>query len=129
MNDLTPNTEPIVLRNAGRKSTKLSDKRMRMVLDYIEENLGGHLTISGMAKAAALSPFHFTRSFKASTGTTPARYVWKRRIELARSMLKDRQFTLVEVALACGYSSQSHFTTAFKEATGLTPAVYRASLN
>lgn len=107
----------------------LSPRRRDHALQFIEANLDQPITLDMIASAAALSPFHFARAFKVSMGISPVRYVWQRRIELARQLLKDRNYALSQVALACGFSNQSHFTTAFKEATGLTPAVYRAALS
>lgn len=103
----------------------LSPRRRRRVVDYIESNLSHPISLADIAAVAALSPYHFARAFKASMGMTPVRYVWQRRIELARRMLRETGAPLVDVALACGYASQSHFTTAFKMATGVTPAAYR----
>lgn len=57
--------------------------------------------------------------------STEVRYVWQRRLDLARRLLRETGAPLVDVALACGYASQSHFTTAFKMAIGVTPAAYQ----
>lgn len=108
-----------------RQLTHRNPDGIRRAIELVEYTIDQQVTLQELAKAAAMSPYHFARTFKATTGTTPMRFVWQRRIELARSMLKDRKYTLVQVALACGYSSQSHFTTSFKEATGLTPAAWR----
>lgn len=112
-----------------RPVTHSNPEGIRRAIELAENTLDRQLSLEQLAQAAAMSTYHFARTFKAATGMTPMRYVWKRRIELARTMLKDRRHTLVQVALACGFSNQSHFTTAFKEATGVTPAVYRAALS
>lgn len=112
-----------------RQVTHSNPEGVRRAIELVESTLDQPVSLQQLAEAASMSTYHFARTFKATTGVTPMRFVWQRRIELARSMLKDNKFTLVEVALACGYSSQSHFTTAFKESTGLTPAVYRDALS
>lgn len=113
----------------ARLQPGLSDRRKRMALEYVEANLHAPITLAEMARAAALSPYHFTRSFKAAMGITPVRYIWSRRVERARAMLRDAAIPLVHVALACGFTSQSHFTTVFRQAIGVTPAAYRRALN
>lgn len=112
-----------------RQVTHSNPEGVRRAIELVESTLDQPVSLQQLAEAASMSTYHFARTFKAATGMTPMRYVWKRRIELARTMLKDRRHTLVQVALACGFSNQSHFTTAFKEATGVTPAVYRAALS
>ena len=84
-------------------------------------------TPAEIAGAAALSPYHFSRSFKATIGTTPVRYVWARRVELTKRLLRTAM-PLIDVAAAAGFSSQSSFTTAFKQATGATPAAWRRAI-
>jgi AraC family transcriptional regulator len=67
----------------------------------------------------------FTASFRASTGLTPHRYIMQERIEAARSLLRERQHSLAEVALRCGFSSQQHMATAIRNLTGVTPSHLR----
>jgi transcriptional regulator GlxA family with amidase domain len=57
--------------------------------------------------------------------TTPLAFIIGRRLEHARSLLAHSNLPLVEIALACGFSSQSHFGNSFKKAFDLTPAQYR----
>jgi AraC family transcriptional regulator len=96
------------------------------VLDHIEAHLARNLTLGELARQAGLSAFHFARSFKAAVGRSPHAYLNDRRIERARTLLARSEPSLVEIALSCGYSSQSHLTRAFKLATGMTPGAYRA---
>lgn len=106
----------------------MSNARKRRAIEFIESNLSKPITLSDIADAAAMSPYHFARSFRAATGVTPVRYVWERRIELAKRLLKDKAMPIAEVALACGFATQSHFTTAFRQSTGSTPAEYRKAV-
>jgi len=55
----------------------------------------------------------------------PHRYVLRRRTERARELLRQPGATILEVALACGFSSQSHFATVFRALTGVSPRAYR----
>ncbi|RKH88769.1 helix-turn-helix transcriptional regulator, partial [Corallococcus sp. AB038B] len=56
---------------------------------------------------------------------TPRAYVERLRVEKAEGLIRDTELPLADIALACGFSSQSRFTTAFRRATGFTPARYR----
>lgn len=110
---------------ASGVSIGLSDLRKRRALDFIEGNLSRGITLTEIAAAAALSPYHFARAFKVSMGISPVRYLWRRRMDMAKVMMQTSRVPLVDIAFACGYSAQGTFTTAFKLATGITPAVWR----
>jgi AraC family transcriptional regulator len=72
-----------------------------------------------------MSTYQLARRFKESKGLPPHQYVLRRRIERARELLRQPETTVLDVALACGFSSQSHFASAFRLFTGLTPRRYR----
>lgn len=105
----------------------LSRDRLRRVLDHIEDALeDGDLSLAELAAIARLSPFHFSRAFKAATGRAPHQFVLARRVERAKALLARRDLALAEIAYRAGFASQAHFSTAFRRATGTTPARYRA---
>jgi AraC family transcriptional regulator len=115
-----------VLTKAARE--RLEPRRLARVLDFIEANLEGDLTVSRLASVACLSPFHFARAFKAAVGQSPHRHVSARRLEHAKNLLCDADRALADIALALRFSCQANFTRAFRQATGQTPAQYRRSL-
>jgi AraC family transcriptional regulator len=100
----------------------------KWVLDYIEANLEGDLTVARLASVACLSQFHFARAFKAAVGQSPHRHVGARRLERAKELLRDTDRALADIALALKFSCQGNFTRAFRRATGQTPAQYRRGL-
>ena len=106
----------------------LDRRRLLRVLDYIEANLEGDLNLDSMASIAALSRFHFARTFKQAVGLSPHRYVSARRLERAKALLSEGDRPLVDIALGLSFSSQANFTRAFKQATGLAPGEYRREL-
>jgi AraC family transcriptional regulator len=106
----------------------LEPRRLARVLDFIEANLEGDLTVSRLASVACLSQFHFARAFKAAVGQSPHRHVSARRLERAKDLLSDADRALADIALALRFSCQANFTRAFRQATGQTPAQYRRSL-
>jgi AraC-like DNA-binding protein len=103
----------------------LSKKKVMLIERYIEENMEKALRLNVLAGLVDLSVFHFSRAFAAATGESPIRYVTRKRIERAKKLLSNTSSPLADVALQCGFSSQSHLTTRFKSATGVTPARFR----
>jgi AraC family transcriptional regulator len=103
----------------------LDRRRLFRMLDYIEANLEGDLTIDTMASVACLSRYHFSRAFKKAVGQSPHRYVSDRRLERAKALLSNSDRSLVNIALALDFSSQANFTRAFTKATGQAPGQFR----
>lgn len=83
------------------------------------------LTIVGLAGAVRLSPFHFTRAFAATMGTTPGQWLIALRHERAKFLLDETEFSIAEVARQVGYSGAPQLTRAFRALTGQTPTGYR----
>lgn len=115
------------VRRAPSGEYALAPYRLARVRECVEAKLDTNMTLAELAAAVGLSPFHFARAFKKTTGVTPYRYVIERRVERARALLADPRLRLVEVALACGFGSQQQFTTMFRRLTGMTPGAYRKS--
>ena len=103
----------------------LDRRRLSRVLDYIDANLEGDLTLDRMAKTACLSRYHFARAFRHAVGESPHRYVSAKRLDRAKALLINGDRSLVDIALALGFSSQANFTRAFKQTTGLAPGQFR----
>lgn len=118
----------ISLRTGFRKGG-LPPARLRHILDYIEAHLCQDISLSHLADLAQLSPFHFGRLFKQSTGLPLHRYVLQRRAARANEMLANGRLSLAEIGYALGYSSQAQFTTMFRKLTGVTPGAYRQTIN
>jgi AraC family transcriptional regulator len=105
----------------------LTHHQARRVLDYIESNLGGQLTLTELARIADLSLHHFAHMFKRTIGVAPYRYVLERRVEWAKGMLRPARARLVDISLAVGFDSQSHFTSAFRRMVGATPTEFQGA--
>ena len=114
-------------RTALQRPESLSRRALDATLARIEASIGTGVSLDELARTAGSSRAHFTRAFRRAMGTSPRRYLTKRRIECARDLLRDTDDEIVEIALACGFSSQAHFTDAFRQATGVTPFVFRRS--
>lgn len=108
----------------GRLRGGLDLHRKRRVIDFVESNMHRPITLNELADVAALSPYHFARSFKQSTGLTPLKYMAQRRAEAAKKLMRAGTMSLSMVAMTCGFSSQQHFSTAFRAVTGLSPTEF-----
>jgi AraC family transcriptional regulator len=107
------------------KAPSLDPRRLQRVLDYIEASLGLDIRLEELAAQACLSPYHFSRLFRETTGLSPHRYVTDRRVQAARHELARNHLSLVEIALELGFGSQGNFTRVFRRTTSLTPGQYR----
>ena len=107
------------------KPTLLSPSILKRVVDYIDAELESDIGLPEIASVACLSAAHFSRVFKQTTGMPLTRYVVQRRVARARDLLDGTDEPVAEIAVQCGFSSQSHLTTSFKAITGTTPAAFR----
>ena len=112
----------------GDTSAGLPPRRLRHVLEYLEANLTGRTSLVKLSAAAGLSPFHFSRLFKRSTGMTPHAYVIGKKLERAKGLLHKEESSLADIASMCGFSDQNHLTSVFRKVFGLTPGAYRRSV-
>lgn len=103
----------------------LAGWKMRRVIEYIEDNLEGDLSLQAMAAEVDISPLYLARAFKSAVGQSPHQYVLARRIERAKELLRNTDLPVVDVALSSGFSSQSHLSHWFIRQVGVSPAVYR----
>ena len=110
--------------NAAQKP--LDAKRLSRVTEFIDACVERDFTVKDLASVACMSPAHFSRSFKAATGTSPHEYVSRQRLDLAKRLLATSDRLLVDIAYATGFSSQANFNRAFRKAVGTTPSAYRA---
>lgn len=99
--------------------------RVNRAIDFITARLAGSLRLEEVADAACFSPFHFHRIFRAATGETLADFVKRVRLERAVYLLSHRQgATLLDIALACGFSSSSDFSRSFRKKFGVAPRYF-----
>ncbi len=110
---------------ADRCPGGLSVPRLRRAMEFIHANLATTFSLADLAASVEVSPYHFARLFKQSTGLAPHQCVVKLRVERAEGLLlaADR-LALVEIAGEVGFADQAHFTRHFKRLVGVTPGQY-----
>ncbi|TDR85230.1 AraC family transcriptional regulator [Enterovirga rhinocerotis] len=106
-------------------STGLAPWRLRRVIDYLDARLPERVELGQLAELVGLSPSHFSRAFKASTGMAPYQWQLDARIRRAQAQLLDTDASLDAVAQAAGFADAVHFGRAFRKLTGATPAAWR----
>lgn len=112
-------------RTPNRGDQKLKPRALSKVREYTSAHLSEGIHVSDLAALAGMSVGRFALSFRASTGLTPHRYILQVRIEAARRLLSEHRYSLADVALRCGFSSQQHMATVMKKIASMTPSDVR----
>lgn len=100
--------------------------RLRRAIDLIENHYTQPLSLEDLASAAAMSKYHFLRSFRRVYGTTPYRYLQARRLAQFASRLDQANDQITTIALDCGFTDISTFNARFKAAFGQSPTAWRS---
>jgi AraC family transcriptional regulator len=108
-----------------RRAARLSPAMLGRAREYVEEHLGEDLSLAALAGAVGLSPYHFARLFRASTGLSPHQYVIRRRVERAQLLLTTTDRSLTTIAHEVGFASGSHLATHVRRQLGVTPSQLR----
>jgi AraC family transcriptional regulator len=103
----------------------LSPKVLLRAIERLRSDSDEDVSLAALASDAGLSRFHFCRAFKESTGLSPHAWLRQHRLEQAMNMLRDTDASVVSVAAALGYASQTAFAAAFRKLTGETPSDWR----
>jgi AraC family transcriptional regulator len=103
----------------------LSPTALRRAIERLRSDSDADVSLAALASDAGLSRFHFCRAFKESTGLSPHAWLRQHRLEQAMNMLRDTDTSVVSVAAALGYASQTAFAAAFRKLTGETPSDWR----
>jgi AraC-like DNA-binding protein len=101
------------------------ERHLLRAKDLIDARYREPLDVATLARAARLSPAHFSREFRRTFGESPHQYLLTRRLERAAALLRNTDRSIHEICLAVGLRSVGSFTTSFGRAFGLSPAAYR----
>ena len=111
--------------DAAEKRGGLLAWQLNRVTDYIEAHLADKVTAMNLADLINVSVGQLTRAFKISVGVPPFRYIGRRRVELACTMMSTTQEPLSQIAIACGLCDQAHLCKVFRRVIGLSPSAWR----
>jgi AraC family transcriptional regulator len=103
----------------------LAPNTLLRAIERLRSDSDADVSLAALASDAGLSRFHFCRAFKQSTGLSPHAWLRQHRLEQAMNMLRDTDASVVSVAAALGYASQTAFAAAFRRLTGETPSDWR----
>ncbi len=101
------------------------DWRLRWVMEQMDSRLCGDVSLSELASSVDLSHTHLTNLFRMATGLPPYRWLLRRRLQRAVTLLADTKRSITEIALSCGFASSQHLATMLKKNIGVTPTEFR----
>ncbi|RQH13063.1 AraC family transcriptional regulator [Bradyrhizobium sp. RP6] len=97
----------------------------RRAKEIMRTRLASNLTIADVAAECKLTPSHFARSFRRSTGVAPHEFLSQLRIDEAKRLMLTTKLPLADIALICGFGDQSYFTRVFSRNVGASPGAWR----
>lgn len=101
--------------------------KLEQAIAYINDNLAAKIELEDIANELDISQYYFAHLFRNSMGISPYSYVIQQRVEKAKELLHNTQMPIAEIALACGFTSQSQMTMHFRKLTDTTPKKDRNS--
>ncbi|MES1021409.1 AraC family transcriptional regulator [Gloeocapsa sp. BRSZ] len=105
----------------------LPNRKLRKVMDYINEHLAEDLPLDEIANQIGMSQSHFFRLFRQSTGLSPHQYRLQQRIDRAKTLLLHSELSIAEIALSVGFCDQSHLARHMRRVLGVSPKQLRTS--
>lgn len=102
-----------------------SNRRLLRARDAMDRTYAQPLDVPGLARIAYVSEAHFIRTFRATFGETPHRYLQRRRVERAMFLLRQTDRSVTEICLDVGFASLGTFSRTFHEIVGQSPVAYR----
>jgi AraC-like DNA-binding protein len=107
------------------RSIEDENRRMLRARDAMDRDYALPLDVPNLASLACVSEAHFIRTFKATFGETPHRYLQRRRVERAMYLLRTSDRTVTDVCMEVGFSSLGTFSRTFRDIVGETPSQFR----
>lgn len=111
--------------SATKYTRQLHLRPIEMAKDYINEHFASDISLFHLADHCCVSPFHFTRVFKKFTRYTPHQYLQNVRLKHGETLLRNTNWQVSDIAIACGFNSVEYFATAFRQKYCVTPTLYR----
>ena len=112
--------------HAVSRAIEDQNRRMLRARDAMDRAYAQPLDAPALARIACTSEAHFIRTFRATFGETPHRYLQRRRVERAMFLLRETEHSVTDICLDVGFRSLGTFSRTFTEIVGETPTAYRA---
>lgn len=103
------------------------ERHLLRAKDVVDAHFREPLDVPALARAAYLSPAHFSREFRRVFGETPHQYLLTRRLERAAALLRNTDRSVADICFMVGLRSVGSFTTSFRRVYGMSPTAYRAA--
>lgn len=103
-----------------------SEKKVQTLLTRLSSSCDQQWTLEQMAKECGVQRTRLNIIFQRLTGGTPMEYLARLRMERAKTLLRETESKVIDIAFECGFSSSQYFANTFKQATGMTPSAYRS---
>jgi AraC family transcriptional regulator len=116
-------------KKVSARSIASDASRLLGVLERMRSDFSMDLDLLSLAKESGYSKSHFLRIFRDTMGITPHQYLLRLRVQQAQRMIEEKPCGLVDVALACGFSSHTHMSRMFRQLIGVTPSEYRRGIS
>src|SRR5690242_17084356 len=108
-----------------RNAVEDANRRLLRARDAMDRTYSQPLDIPALARIACVSPAHFIRTFRATFGETPHRYLQRRRVERSMFLLRESDRSVTDICFDVGFSSLGTFSRTFHEIMGESPTAYR----
>lgn len=107
------------------KKENVVSLHVRKCIDYVYEHLHEDLTLTVLAERVGLNPSYLSKLFSKEKGMSIKNFIIRARVATAENLLRDSEFSCLDISLALGFSSQSAFISVFKKINGMTPKKFR----
>jgi AraC-like DNA-binding protein len=107
------------------RDTENTNRRMLRARDLMDRSYTQPLDIPTLARVACVSEAHFIRTFRATFGETPHRYLQRRRVERSMFLLRETSRSVTDICFDVGFTSLGTFSRTFREIMGVSPSAYR----
>ena len=107
------------------RAVEESNRRMLRARDAMDRAYARPLDVPTLARMTHVSEAHFIRTFRATFGETPHRYLQRRRVERSMFLLRETDRTVTEICLDVGFTSLGTFSRTFRDIVGQAPSAYR----
>lgn len=110
------------------ESGRLSVRKLKRVISYIEDNLAEKISLHDIAGVAGLSVSYFTPLFRETVGIPAHQYLIRRRVERARDLIRDSKMPISQISYETGFAHQSHLSRNMRRLLDVSPTAFRERL-